>query len=119
MFAMLRHEYGIRRPKARVMRSSKTRAPSRPLNIRILTLESLSEHGHDSQPRWKDVAALMHHNNSIRALAIRPTEVSFVSGRLGKWKCPEGAFAFDSPGQNVIIDTLSVNSEAPPGTTAA
>ncbi|KAH7925797.1 WD40 repeat-like protein [Leucogyrophana mollusca] len=76
----------------------------------------------DSTVRLWDLAAgktmvtLTHHKKSVRALAIHPTEYSFASGSAGgnnikKWKCPEGAFVFNFPGHNAIINTLSVNSE--------
>lgn len=76
----------------------------------------------DSTVRLWDLAAgktmvtLTHHKKSVRALAIHPTEYSFASGSAGgnnikKWKCPEGAFVFNFPGHNAIINTLSVNAE--------
>lgn len=62
------------------------------------------------------MVTLTHHKKSVRALAIHPTEYSFASGSAGgnnikKWKCPEGAFVFNFPGHNAIINTLSVNAE--------
>ena len=62
------------------------------------------------------MTTLTHHKKSVRALAIHPTEYSFASGSAGgnnikKWKCPEGAFVFNFPGHNAIINTLSVNAE--------
>lgn len=76
----------------------------------------------DSTIRLWDLAAgktlttLTHHKKSVRSLAIHPTEYSFASGSAGgnnikKWKCPEGAFVFNFPGHNAIINTMSVNSE--------
>ncbi|KAI0263655.1 WD40-repeat-containing domain protein [Gloeopeniophorella convolvens] len=76
----------------------------------------------DSTVRLWDLAAdktmvtPTHHKKSVRALAIHPTEYSFASGSAGgnnikKWKYPEGAFVFNFGGYNVIINTLSVNSE--------
>ncbi|KIJ19603.1 hypothetical protein PAXINDRAFT_109043 [Paxillus involutus ATCC 200175] len=64
----------------------------------------------------KTMVTLTHHKKSVRALAIHPTEYSFASGSAGgnnikKWKCPEGAFVFNFPGHNAIINTLSVNAE--------
>lgn len=59
---------------------------------------------------------LTHHKKSVRALAIHPTEYSFVSASSGgnnikKWKCPEGIFVNNFVGHEAIINTLSVNSE--------
>ncbi|KAJ6450335.1 WD40-repeat-containing domain protein [Mycena vitilis] len=76
----------------------------------------------DSTVRLWDLAAgktrvtLTHHKKSVRVLAIHPTEYSSASGLAGdnnikKWKCPDGAFVFNSSGYNAIINTLSVNAE--------
>ncbi|KIR33268.1 pre-mRNA-splicing factor PRP46 [Cryptococcus deuterogattii MMRL2647] len=76
----------------------------------------------DSTVRLWDLAAgkcmntLTHHKKSVRALAIHPTEYSFVSASSGgnnikKWKCPEGTFVNNFVGHEAIINTLSVNSE--------
>lgn len=64
----------------------------------------------------KCMNTLTHHKKSVRALAIHPTEYSFVSASSGgnnikKWKCPEGTFVNNFVGHEAIINTLSVNSE--------
>jgi hypothetical protein len=76
----------------------------------------------DSTVRLWDLAAgktsvtLTHHKKSVRALDVHPTEYSFVSASAGgngikKWKCPEGTFVCNFPGQNAIVNTMSVNAE--------
>jgi pleiotropic regulator 1 len=64
----------------------------------------------------KTSVTLTHHQKSVRALAIHPTEYSFASGSAGgnnikKWQCPDGTFVHNFSGHNAIINTLSVNAE--------
>ncbi|KAJ7764733.1 WD40 repeat-like protein [Mycena metata] len=88
------------------------------------TLDVLTTAGRDASTRESEpqvITGTMDSTVRLWDLAAgrrvsRSRTKSFASGSGGgnnikKWKCPEGAFVFNFPGQNVIVNTLTVNAE--------
>lgn len=63
----------------------------------------------------KSITTLTHHQKSVRALALHPTDFSFASGsaagrNIKTWRCPEGTL-LNNMSHDAIVNTLSVNAD--------
>lgn len=62
----------------------------------------------------KSMATLTNHKKSVRAMALHPTESTFMTGaadNIKQWYLPDGKFIQNLSGHNAVINGVAVNSD--------